>query len=245
MQIRELPVPTLVLGVVAVWSLLVAVAAFSGLAGRVGLHPDDPASVPGIAQLNLSQARTELPNMDQYAEVAQRPLFNADRRPLPVDEVADGDVEAEPPPSPLEITLTSVIISGEIKIAIVQDGRSQATQSVRVGNNLEGDQSGWKLVELGPRKAVFEGPGGRAEADLRVFDGSGAQAPTAVSSPTTSSSSASVAESGEQIDQNDGETVAVATETPESRAELIRRRIEERRRQMREAAARSSETKKE
>ncbi len=245
MQMRELPVPTLVLGVVAVWALLVAAAAFTGLAGRVGLHPDDPASVPGIAQLNLSQARTELPGMDQYADVAQRPLFNSDRRPLPPDQVADGDVEAAPPPSPLELTLTSVIISGEVKIAIVQDTRNQTTQSVRVGNNLEGDQSAWKLVELGPRKAVFEGPGGRTEADLRIFDGSGAQAPTALATPAAPPTGSAVAESGEQTEKGDGETVAVATETPESRAELIRRRIEERRRQMREAAARSSEPKKE
>jgi general secretion pathway protein N len=132
-----------------------------------------------------------------------------------------------------------------VKIAIVLDARNQSTQSVRVGNNLAGDQSAWKLVELGPRKAVFEGPGGRTEAELRVFDGSGAQAPTALATPTTSPTSSSVAESGEQTDPGDGESVAVTTETPESRAELIRRRIEERRRQMREAAARSSEPKKE
>lgn len=244
MQMRDMPVPSLVLGVVAVWSLLVLMAAISGLAGRFSLHPDDPGSVPAVPQLDLSQARTDLPAMDHYAEVGQRPLFNADRRPLPPDEVAEDGAEPAAPPSPLEVTLTSVIISGDVQLAILQDNRNQQSLSVRVGNFLEGDQSAWKLVELGPRRAVFEGPGGRAEADLRVFDGSGAQAPTALTAQPVGASSAAVADSG-QVVQGDDETVAVATETPESRAELIRRRIEERRRQMREAAARSNEPSKE
>jgi len=248
MQLRDIPLPSLVLGVLAAWSLMVAIAAFGGLAGRVGLHPDDPGSVPEVPRLDLAQARTDLPPMEQYAEVGQRPLFNTDRRPLPPDEVADGDVEPPPPPSPLEVILTSVIISGDVQIAIVQDSKTQKTHSVRLGRHLDGEQSAWKLVELAPRKAVFEGPGGRAEAGLRVFDGSGGQPPTALTATPVGGSSSVAAESAGQPQgqvASDGEPVQVATETPESRAELIRRRIEERRRQMREAAARSSEPSKE
>lgn len=246
MQLRDVPLPSLVLGLIAGWALLVAIVAVAGLGGRVGLHPDDPAHVPSVPRLDLSQVRTDLPAMDRYAEVAQRPLFNADRRPLPPEEVG-GEEEAPPPPTPLEVTLTSVIISGDVKIAMVQDNRSRQSQSVRLGQNLEGEMAGWKLVELAPRKAVFEGPAGRAEADLRVFDGSGGQAPTALTAvqPVMRDSGARPEDGSAVQPEQEGEVVQVATETPESRAELIRRRIEERRRQMREAAARANEPKQE
>lgn len=244
MQARDIPVSTLVLGLFAVWALLVALVAFGGLGGRVAMHPDDPAVVPRVPTLDLSRARTELPAPEHYAEVGQRPLFNADRRPLPPEETTEGEVEA-PPPAPLEITLTSVVISGDTRIAIVQDNRSRASQSVRVGSSLEGEQAGWKLVELQPRKAVFEGPTGRTEAELRVFDGSGGEAPTALTSQPAGSDGGTVVASADGSGEQPGEPGAAAAETPESRAELIRRRIEERRRQMREAAARGNNDSKE
>ncbi len=245
MQARDIPVSTLVLGLFAVWALLVALVAFGGLGGRVSLHPDDPAAVPPVPTLDLSRARTELPEPEHYAEVGQRPLFNADRRPVPPDEAPAGEAEA-PPPAPLEITLTSVIISGDTRIAIVQDNRSRASQSVRVGSSLEGEQVGWKLVELQARKAVFEGPTGRAEAELRVFDGSGGEAPTALTAQPAGADGATVAATNaDGSAEQPSEPGTAAAETPESRAELIRRRIEERRRQMREAAARGNNDSKE
>lgn len=246
MQARDVPFSTLVFGLIAVWAVLVALVAFGGLGGRVSLHPDDPAVVPRVPALDLSRARTELPPPEHYAEVGQRPLFNAERRPLPAEDAVSGEPEAPPPPVPLEVTLTSVILSGETRIAIVLDNRSRASQSVRVGASLEGDQAGWKLVELQPRKAVFEGPTGRAEAELRVFNGAGGEAPTALSlQPGGTDGGAAVASSGDGSSSAQPGTEAAATETPESRAELIRRRIEERRRQMREAAARGNNDSKE
>ncbi len=88
--------------------------------------------------------------------------------------------------------------------------------SVRVGDALEGEQSAWQLKELGPRKAVFAGPSGNASVDLRVFDGAGGQAPTPASIEK----------------REDGK--------PDSPMQMIRRRIEDRRRQMREEAERAN-----
>src|SRR5690606_10442160 len=54
---------------------------------------------------------------------------------------------------------------------------------------------GWQLIALEPRQAVFEGPGGRKTLELRVFDGRGEQATTAlmasapIQAPSRSSSS--------------------------------------------------------
>lgn len=229
--------PTLLLGAFTLWSLLVAIVVYAGLGARYSLHPDDASRVPELPQLDLSRAQTPLGALDEYAQVGERPLFNADRRPIPLPEAAaDG---AQPPPAaPLDVVLTSVILSGEVKIAIVLDKKSNKSTSVRVGGSLEGEQSGWKLIELGARKAVFEGPTGRSDVEMRVYDGTGGEAPTAVASATSTEEAAPTGNVA-AADPNNPATPESA-QTPESRAELIRRRIEERRRQMREEAERAN-----
>lgn len=222
--------PTLLLTAFAGWSLIVVVCVYAGLGARYSLHPDDASRVPELPQLDLSRAQTPIGALTDYAQVGERPLFNADRRPLP-PLVIEGDPPIETTVAPLDITLTSVVLSGDIKIAILLDKKSNKTQSVKVGDALAGEQSGWKLVELGARKAVFEGPAGRSEVELRVFDGAGGEAPTPVASATPEGTVAAPAP---------GATPTTEPQTPESRAELIRRRIEERRRQMREEAERAN-----
>jgi general secretion pathway protein N len=210
--------PTLLIAAFAFWTLLVLAAVYTGLGGRYSLHPDDASRVPELPVADLSRAQNPLQSLSDYAVVGERPLFNADRRPLPAPEGEAGDAEAAPVAIPLDIELTSVIISGEMKLAIVLDKKANTSQSVRVGSSLEGDQAGWTLTELTARKAVFDGPTGRNEVDLRVFDGTGGQAPTAVAS------SAGAAPEASNDDASDGNQEAA--QTPEARAELIRRRIE-------------------
>lgn len=240
--------PTLLLGAVALWSLLVLVAVYAGLGGRYSLHPDDPSQVPPLPQVDLSRAENPLQPLAEYAVVGERPLFNADRRPLPPPENPDAGPAEAAPPAPLDVLLTSVVLSGDIRIAIVQDKKTNKSQSVRVGNALAGDQAGWKLIELAARKAVFEGPTGRTEAELRVFDGTGGEAPTAMAIPPAPVSgdpaAIAAAQAAAAAAANGNPAAAPAQDnpqTPEARAELIRRRIEERRRQMREEAERANQ----
>lgn len=239
--------PTLLLGAFALWSLLVLVTVYAGLGGRYSLHPDDPSQVPPLPQVDLSRAQNPLQPLPEYAVVGERPLFNADRRPLPPPENPDAAPAEAAPPAPLDVVLTSVVMSGDIRIAIVQDKKTNKSQSVRVGNALAGDQAGWKLIELGPRKAVFEGPAGRTEAELRVFDGTGGEPPTAIAAPPApvSADPATAAAQAQQAQADPNNPAAAPAaqdnpQTPEARAELIRRRIEERRRQMREEAERAN-----
>ena len=238
MSAAQQRLPTLLLGAFAGWSLLVFVAVQTGLGARYSLHPDDASRVPELPRLDLSRAQTPLGALTDYAQVGERPLFNPDRRPIP-PPAAPGAGEAEAPAAaPLDVLLTSVILSGDTRIAIVLDKKSNKSQSVRLGEALAGDQSAWKLVELAPRKAVFEGPTGRNEAELRVFDGSGGEAPTPVASSAvegTPAANPATAAAPDQAAANPAQP-----QTPEARAELIRRRIEERRRQMRVEAERAN-----
>ena len=235
--------PTLLLGAFALWCLLVTVVVYAGLGGRYSLHPDDPSQVPPLPVVDLSRAQNPLQGLPEYAVVGERPLFNADRRPLPPPESTEAPADAAPPPAPLDVVLTSVVMSGDVRIAIVQDKKTSKSQSVRVGNALAGEQAGWKLIELGPRKAVFEGPTGRSDVELRVFDGSGGEAPTAVAAPeavVNADPAAIAAAAAANAAANGNAPPQDNPQTPEARAELIRKRIEERRRQMREEAERAN-----
>ena len=231
---------TLVLAALAGWAALTALVAYTGLGGRYALHPDDPTLAAPLPEIALAQAETRLAPMEDYAAIGQRPLFNADRLPLP-DEAAEGEGEEQPveeASQPLDVTLTGVILSPDVKIALLSDNKSKESQSVRLGANLEGDMSAWKLAQLEPRRAVFEGPTGRTEVELRVFDGTGGQSPTPLG--RQQEAPAEAGEAGTAEPAGEGEMQAEEM-TPETRAEMIRRRIEERRRQMREEAARANQ----
>lgn len=241
--------PALLMAVTVLWALIFAIAAFAGLGGRYRLHPDDPSRVPALPALDLSRAHSPLQLAEAYAVIGERPLFNADRKPLPPagdgKEGEEGGAEEQIASSPLDVALTSVILTPSLRIAIVMDNRSGKSVTLKVGDSLEGEQAGWRLEELHPRKAVFVGSGGPTDVDLRVFDGAGGQAPTA--GVTLSEKNVAPAE-GSAVpaaapNAAAPEAAAPATSqgmTPEQRAEMIRRRIEERRRQMREESERTN-----
>lgn len=223
------------------WSAAVLLVVEAGLGERYSLHPDDPASIAELPELDLVTTENALKPLESYSQVGARPLFNPDRRPFPVAAAgtSDGNTAAPPPPVALEIVLTSVAMHGDVKVAVFTDKKTNKSQAVRLGAALEGDLAGWTLKELKPRQAVFEGPGGSLAVDLRVFDGQGGEAPTAVAETPP------VIQPQPEQPQPTQAAAGTTDEamTPEARAELIRQRIEERRRQMREEAARASQEK--
>lgn len=231
-----------VLVVMAIWSLGVMLAVESGLGGRWSLHPDAEINTDQLPEVRLVSGVTGVGGFEEYASIVQRPLFSDDRRP-PAEEDSAAEQESEQAASvPLNVVVTSIVITGERQIAIVTDPESKRSQTVSVGAALEGDQSSWRLAELQPRRAVFEGPAGRSEVELRVFDGQGGEPPTPLSRSGVAraeGNAGSEAEPKEDPGQPQG-TQAVQAESPEARAEQIRRRIEERRRQMREEAERAN-----
>ena len=224
----------LLLGTLALWALLALVATWLGLGGRFSLHPEDLSRVEAVPVVKLAGKATQMPDMDRYAAISQRPLFNSDR--LPFVGESSGDDEAvveEEVLMPLDATLTGVIKIGEdTAIALIKGNKSGESQSVKVGENLQGDLSIYKLVELEPRKAVFDGPRGRSELEMETFSGKGGTPSTAMRKPAED---APTEDSGRPEDADS----SADNNSPEAQAERIRRRIEERRRQMREEAERA------
>ena len=223
---RQLLQRTVALSILA-WSAGTAVVVHSGLGARYSLHPDRAIEESAVPAVQLQRSRQAFGDLQRYAVIGERPLFNFDRRPLPPEDAAQAEQAAAPAPMPLNVLVTSIVITKDHQIAIVTDPASKKATTVRVGNSLEGDQSAWRLVELSPRGAVFEG----------AFDGQGGEPPTPIALPSPPAPGGS--QGGTVVQEQTAPNSDSGAETPESRAEQIRRRIEERRRQLREEADRA------
>lgn len=253
MRVEGIAPRTWLLGTLAGWALLVWLLALLGMGNRVQHLPEDPSLVPRLPQLATAPPE-RLGPLSQYSEISARPLFSEDRRPQPFSLTAEGDGDNAPK---FDYVLTSVLITPTLKMAIVQPSAGGDSIRVKLGEAAEALPS-YRLTALNPRSAVFEGPDGEHALDLRVFDGNGGQPPTAVQAPEeTTDADASAAQPGQKparravmpkppVQSTPTPSPAVpspATAPPpnddngpdtEAQIEGIRKRIEERRRQLRQ-----------
>lgn len=241
--------PTLLLGAVCLWALSLLVLAMAGLGSRFSEAAHD-VKPPPIPTVSLTRSQSRLGPIANYLEVGERPLMTADRRPAPVLAI-DGQAGS----ADLDVTLTSVLITSRLQLAILTSNKDAMSYRVRVGETVQG--SNWRLVQLEPRRAVIEGPSGQRVLDLRVFDGKGGEAPTPIAAATDSGAARQNNGNGGQGAQspssvppspsqaaNDATAQSPPQVVQDEQVEAIRRRIEARRAQMRAEAAASSATEK-
>jgi general secretion pathway protein N len=177
----------------------------------------------------IDQTPIKIPALSNFAEVENRPLFNEDRKPTPLDE--DGAEVDAAPAVPLNVTLTGVIIvretesTSELRIAMVRDNMRNESLALKVGMPLSGDQAGWTLVTVEPRLATFRNASDEtAEIELNTA-ANAAKAPMQ-RPPVAAAPAVPPGREALPRDKGNGADSDLA------------RRIEERRRQMREEAER-------
>ena len=201
------------------WALLLWVGALLGMGGRVAAVEPLPASAlpqPGPATPD------RIGPLIRYAEAAARPLFTQDRRPRGfLASVPEGEGEAAQSAS-LDFILTGVLISPQVRRAIVQPSGGGKAQRVREGSTPEG-ANGWRLLEVQPRRVIFEGSSGQVTLDLRAFGGSGPPPAAVARNPTDATGAAPPPPAAGQA----------PPQSEAARIETIRRRIEARRAQLR------------
>ena len=165
---------TWLLGTVAGWALCVWVMALFGLGGRIDRLPDDPSLVRKLPQAPAVVAE-RLGPLPQYDEIGARPLFNDDRRPQPffINPEGDGDKA-----DVFDFVLTSVLMTPGFRMAIVQPTGGGAAVRLKPGDAPTSAPS-WTLGAINARSVVFNGPEGERTLELRVFDGTGGEPPTA------------------------------------------------------------------
>lgn len=231
---------TRLLAVLAGLALLAWIAALAGAGSRVGPLPDDPSLLPPLPRSAGGMAEPLGP-LPQYAAIAERPLFSIDRTPRPFLLPGSG---AEAADRGFDYELTSVILTPGLRMAIVQPVGGGDPVRVREGSEAAG-APGWRLVSLDRRQAVFEGPEGRRELGLRVFNGAGQQAPTpaASSDPRTAAGAAVAAadaEASTNVNANADTAPPAEAAPPEpdaAQVEAIRQRIQARRARLQQREA--------
>lgn len=260
MRVDSVAPRTWLLATLAGWALLAWLLSLAGMGGRAALLDEDQALLQALPQPRPSPP-DRLGPLGQYDEISTRPLFAEDRRPHPFSlqpDNADDDSGND-----FDYVLTSVLITPQLRMAIVQP--SQGGDSVRIKlDNAAAEIPAWRLVALDARSADFEGPGGRRRLQLRIFDGVGGAAPTQVISTETEADAPPAVPQGAQArpmsqsaaivgsqdatddameeatDAADAASEAAAVPNPQNQMDAIRKRIEARRAQLRQDAQRET-----
>ncbi|SFN17267.1 hypothetical protein [Dokdonella immobilis] len=226
MDVKVARMITFVLGGACGLLTVTAMVQLAGYGRGYGWLPPDAEAGPAIAG-DIDRNPFTLPPLSAFREVDGRPLFNEDRKPTPVSE---GEVaDAGPAPVPLNVTLTGVILvrktetTPELRMAMVRDNMRNESVALKVGMPLTGDQAGWTLVALAPRLATFRNANDET-AEIELYPAAAAPPPPKVDRPPPVAPSAPG-------------TVAPGKDNNAAESDLARR-IEERRRQMREEAER-------
>jgi general secretion pathway protein N len=143
----------------ALMLLLVALFWF-GVGRGYSWWPRDPQS-ESANNKKFANAQFRLGNWDNFAEVNTRPLFNEDRKPTPpMPSDGGGDQKSA---KQLDLVLSGVIITPDIRMAMLKEKGKEKAMTVKEGGNLPGDWDAWSLAELKPRKAVFKNSAGDSE----------------------------------------------------------------------------------
>jgi general secretion pathway protein N len=252
------------LATVAAWALLAWVLSLANMGGRIARLPDDPSLVQPLPAVPKAQAERIGP-LEQYAETAQRPLFSEDRKPQPFSLQPQGEGEEA---QQFDFILTSVLITPQVRMAIVQP--AAGGDSIRMKQDESpAEAQGWRLVAVEPRSATFVGPQGEKTLQLRVFDGKGGTAPTRTAAPQPEinmdapvqmtdadevpppppppqepAAADADAAATASAPQQTGSTLESAPMTPEQQMDAIRKRIEQRRAQLRQEQQRQQQNQK-
>lgn len=221
------------LGLIGVLMLLAALQLFGWGRGTDSLEPEpfDPTS---LSQLEVIDDDKLLKISDKMVvQITDAPLFNDDRTPYvpPVEDPVSGP-EIEPvDPDPLKAKVTSIIITDENSYAMVFDEISRQRVTLKQGMPLPGEQGLWVVNDIRPRAVTFVAEGEEpVELELEVFSGQLAGADSQAITRDTN-------RRNNRNKNNQNKDNADDKQAQKNSAEEIRRKIAERRAQMRANAA--------
>ena len=249
---------TWLLVTVAGGALLIWVLALLGLGGQIRPLPSDSTLEAALPKLPPKPIE-RLGPLSQYPDIASQPIFSPNRQPQSFFISGDGREATQT----FDFILTSVLLTPDFKMVILQPTTGGESVRLKVGDAPPA-APGWRLSAVNPRSAVFDGPDGQNTLELRAFDGTGGQASGAVTRAIGAESSVPVLPTGSAAPRRStspngspkatqvvpttevavmpstGIPTAGAAEpvlTTEQQMDAIRKRIEERRAQLRSQGA--------
>ena len=214
---------TPVLGAACALLALACIALWAG-AGK-GVRWDDDASPPPLPPARAAVAAPEVPSLQTYAVVWERPLFSPDRRPIPGAGGSGASADSG------DFELTGVIIEPGLHMALLRQKSTGRTLRVREGAAAG---NGPLVVEVKPRSVVIDAGGSRSELPLKAGPAPAPGAGVDNAQPAATASD----DGGEVVQQNDApspnagmQDSSDAGASAQARLRALKARIEQRRRQ--------------
>ncbi len=236
---------TALLGMLCLTLLVVAGISAVWLGGAPRVSVGQASEQRSLRQLEALKAVrfNERPTELYSGAILQQPLFFADRNlPEIIDEEAAAQLAAEqsqqePETQKLDARLAGIIITPEQRLAMVADNRSKKTLVLHEGMTLEGEQAAWRLDHISERMVRFAAGEEATELELKV-NTKGLQAPSTSGRPQVNTNQNNAPRSAAAVANNN---VSDAAAQREQTAAEIRRRIAERRAQLRAERARQAQ----
>jgi general secretion pathway protein N len=232
--------------------LLLATIAVLGLAmavqfivmGRADPDRIAPRGSTQVDRVEVDVPDTGLAEITTYGSITERPVFFSDRQ-LPViempteEELAAAElepVEEEAPVEELKAAVAGIIVTPDLRLAMIRDDAANETVVLREGMSLEGEQAAWRLDSIDPRQVNFISVDGRESLlELSVNTSSLAAGSSGLSSRGEDQNPAP----GQGDDQSQPTDPEVSQQSDaRARAEEVRRRVAERRAELRAEAER-------
>jgi hypothetical protein len=243
---------TLLVG--GIGTLLVVALAQTVLMGRVNVDRIAPVGDTEVDESRVEVPDTGLAEFEDYMAITRQPVFFSDRR-LPVvelveaDEIEDIEPIEEPDDEPVEdlrAVVAGIIITPEMRMAMVRDEAAGKTMLMREGMSLEGEQAAWRIESIAARSASFVSVDGRSSnLELKVnTSGLTAGSPGQIRTPGSRRDRQPEREARDEVVETEEETEAAAETTEDdarARAEEVRRRVAERRAELRAEAERRAQ----
>ena len=215
------------IGVMAIFLLIGSVQMFGWGTGinKIEIDQEQLPSLPVVPKGNKNNKTVSEEDVKkEIGGINERPMFSLTREPFVELADEDGITEVEPEITINEIKaqLTGVVITPTESYAMIFDSLTNQRETYRVGMPLEGDQGGWTLNSIQSRKVVFVSDNDEtSELELEVF-------------------SAGLSTGGNNKPKNasnSSEKPAISQVEKKKNADDIRKKIAERRAQMRADAA--------
>lgn len=220
--------------------LISAMQLFGWGKGVKRLEPEsfDPSKLAQLENLGSGDQTAKIDNKT-VVKIIDAPLFSIDRKPfVPDDDPANDPVELTVAVAdPLKAKVTSIIITNENSYAMVFDELSNASVTLKQGMPLPGDQGLWMVDAISPRAVTFVANGEEpVELNLEVFDGQlggGGKKNNNLKNKNNKKQN--------RNNNNNTNNRNKKEQTQKNSAEEIRKKIAERRAQMRANAAKGNE----
>lgn len=233
----------ILIGLLVVFLLIGSIQMFGWGQGLSDIEIDKAgqSSLPKVPKADEDNALNTPVDSNQLVDnIKTRPVFSEDRAPFIADEnPEDGPDGKEPPPviDEIKAKLTGIVITPENSYAMILDNVTNKRETYKIGMPLDGEQGGWTLTEIENRKVVFVSDDDKTqELELEVLEGGLKVAKNNKGKKNKKNNKNNKAK-GKRGKEN---TKALSRNDKKKNADDIRKKIAERRAQMRADAAKKS-----